>query len=218
MADSLLATAQANALAAGRRELAGRAASPGAEKPRRGNGTVGGQVRRHATGRLGHALLDPVLRAYETMGRGVFSAVHFPVEGAPQRMYPTGKGDCDYVGHALVPGAEGLERVPVVFDLKVHRASTYYHDDGALHQLERLLRWRHIADARAFVLLLDPEQDTATALYALEHLYGGGGVQYRTSRRGAWTWRDEPSVRVVRGASAVALAGGAPRWDFLSVL
>lgn len=105
--------------------------------------------------------LELTHEAYRRQGLATIARCHFPVRGKPGSMYPTGKGDCDFVG-AVWTWKERAALLPVAFDLKVLRNRADYSFDP-IEKPETLKQIDFLIDIKrhggvAFLGVLDPDE------------------------------------------------------------
>lgn len=167
---------------------------------------------------------------YRVRGQAVIARCHFPVRGAPKKMFPVGGGDADFVGLARVPKPD--RALPVAFDLKVHRHASYKIDvlpkalggkPEVLRQVQLLLDfWRN--GGIGFLALLDPPAGELWMLgrRPLTWLVEHPNQFFKYRAHVGEVWAPEPGasdgVVCVREADALTLARTGIRYDWLAAL
>ena len=147
-------------------------------------------------------------------GLAVMARAFPPVGGPPGRMYFTGQGDVDFVGHGA--------GIPIAFDAKSKsEAASYKHLARDMHELDFLLNWRAVKSEQAgvsFLLLLDRSIGTLYLVTDLARLRAGKSIQLRTHDRGHTnTVPLVPSLHRTESERTLDAALGRPVWPWLQL-
>lgn len=167
---------------------------------------VGGAVAAY-NGRKFEDEIEASCEQYRRQGVACIARSHKKVAGPPGRMFPVGRGEVDFIGHA--------KDVPIAFDAKSCAKDTrsWVYPERDMHQLRFLKDWRNVGTKAYACIVLRCGPDIAYIINDIDTLAEGGRITLR--ERTSKNHRD--TARYVLCVNRVITPAGDSLWPFLLV-